>query len=373
MPDADVRLTAAQLADLADSLTGEIVLERLLEDVVATARAATGARYAALGVIDETGSAIETFVHTGMDASTVAAIGPPPTGGGLLGELIAHPYLIRLDDLTDHPSSTGFPPEHPPMGSFLGAPIRVGGAIFGNLYLTEKAGGFDEADEEAVAVLAVQAGLAINAATAAQTRQRLAIQSERERISRDLHDGVIQTLFSVGMGLEAARAQLPTDREAADARIAEMVDRLDDTVIQIRQTIFGLRQITSDTSLPVRLHRLIEEYGGHGVRIREELSLAPADVPDGLVPDILHIVREALSNAVRHGGAAEVAVRAQVARDVLAVEVVDDGCGFDATTVVAGNGLRNMAERVAVLAGALDVVSGEDGTRITLTVPIREA
>ncbi|HEX2073514.1 MAG TPA: GAF domain-containing protein [Geodermatophilus sp.] len=152
-------------------------LEATLQDIVAAAMEHTGATYGALGVLGSGGKRIDRFVVLGMDADTRARIGRLPAGEGVLGLLIAHPGPLRLQDLTTHPASVGFPPGHPPMHSFLGVPIRVGNSIFGTLYLTEKGGGsaFTEADEEAAQALAVAAGLAIeNARLAERAEQRRA-------------------------------------------------------------------------------------------------------------------------------------------------------------------------------------------------------
>lgn len=171
-----------------------------------------------------------------MDPDTVAHVGPTPTGGGLLGELIRNPELIVTDDLTAHPAFEGFPPHHPPMKAFLGVPIRAGGRIFGNLYLTEKPAGFDQRDVDVVTVLAAQAGLAIQAAQLADERRVLAVQDERDRISRDLHDGVIQSLFSVGMSLEGSWPLIRTDPERVELRVNAAIDQLDATIRQIRSS-----------------------------------------------------------------------------------------------------------------------------------------
>ena len=122
----------------------------------------TGARYAALGVIDETGTGLERFVHTGIDAETVDRIGELPRGRGILGVLITDARSLRLESITDDPRSVGFPPNHPPMRGFLGVPIVLRGRAYGNLYLTEKAKGpFTDEDQELVETLASQAAVAI--------------------------------------------------------------------------------------------------------------------------------------------------------------------------------------------------------------------
>src|SRR5262249_38667844 len=120
-------------------------------------------RYAALGVLDGTGTRLERFITHGVDVATAAAIGEPPHGRGILGVLLHDAVPVRLPDLTADRRSVGFPPGHPPMQTFLGVPIAVRGVAYGNLYLAEKAGGreFSDEDEELVTLLAAQAGIAI--------------------------------------------------------------------------------------------------------------------------------------------------------------------------------------------------------------------
>src|SRR5205814_2186807 len=146
----DDRLRALLEAGVA--ITSELSLDALLQRLVEKAVELTGARYGALGVIDQGGLALERFITTGLDVQTQAAIGDPPHGRGILGALIRDAKPLRLDDLSKDPRSVGFPPNHPPMRSFLGVPIMLRGVAYGNLYLTEKAGGedFTEMDEELV-------------------------------------------------------------------------------------------------------------------------------------------------------------------------------------------------------------------------------
>ena len=151
------------LVDAGIALSSELSLEALLQRIVETAAELTGARYAALGVIDKSGQSLERFLTTGVDAETHEAIGVLPRGRGILGVLIREASTLRLHDLTDDPRSVGFPRNHPPMRTFLGVPIVLRGVAYGNLYLTEKAGGddFSEEDEELTQLLAAQAAVAI--------------------------------------------------------------------------------------------------------------------------------------------------------------------------------------------------------------------
>ena len=159
MPEPD-RLRG--LVDAGIALSSELSLDDLLKKLAETAAGLTGARYAALGVIDETGTGLERFVHTGIDDETVDTIGELPRGRGILGALITDARSLRLRSITDDPRSVGFPPNHPPMRGFLGVPIILRGRAYGNLYLTEKVEGpFTDEDQDLVETLASQAAVAI--------------------------------------------------------------------------------------------------------------------------------------------------------------------------------------------------------------------
>jgi signal transduction histidine kinase len=151
------------LLETGIAITSELSLDSVLERIVQAAASLTGARYAALGVIDRTGTALERFVTTGIDEQTVRAIGDLPRGRGILGVLIRDAQALRLHDLTEDPRSVGFPPGHPPMHRFLGVPILLRGVAYGNLYLTEREDGsdFSDEDEELVKLLAGQAAVAV--------------------------------------------------------------------------------------------------------------------------------------------------------------------------------------------------------------------
>jgi signal transduction histidine kinase len=177
-PPDESRLRALFEASVA--LTSELSLDSLLQKLVETAASLTGARYAALGVIDESGSALERFLTTGIDPETHAQIGDLPRGRGILGVLINEAQSLRLHDLGADPRSVGFPPNHPPMRTFLGVPILLRGVAYGNLYLTEKESGedFSEADEELATLLAAQAAVAIENARLYESATRWSRQLE---------------------------------------------------------------------------------------------------------------------------------------------------------------------------------------------------
>ena len=167
MPETD-RLRG--LVDAGIALSSELSLDDLLQKLAETAAALTGARYAALGVIDPSETGLERFVHTGIDAETVVRIGDLPRGRGILGALITDARSLRLESISDDPRSVGFPPHHPPMRGFLGVPILLRGRAYGNLYLTEKeSGSFTAEDQQLVETLASQAAVAIENARLYET------------------------------------------------------------------------------------------------------------------------------------------------------------------------------------------------------------
>ncbi len=152
------------LLDAVVAMAADLSLDSVLSRIVTIASRLVDARYAALGVLGEgPGRRLRTFVHHGMDDETVVRIGDLPSGHGLLGLIIDRPEPLRLHDIAEHPDSYGFPRHHPPMHSFLGVPVRIRGRVFGNLYLTEKAGDVDFTadDQEVVIALAAAAGVVI--------------------------------------------------------------------------------------------------------------------------------------------------------------------------------------------------------------------
>jgi signal transduction histidine kinase len=175
---SEPRLRALVEAGIA--LASELSLDSLLQRLTGLAAELTGARYAALGVIDASGSRLERFVTHGLDDGTRAAIGDPPHGRGILGALITDASPLRLHAIADDPRSVGFPANHPPMKTFLGVPVLLRGTAYGNLYLTEKDGGVDftQEDQELVELLASQAAVAIENARLYESATRWSRQLE---------------------------------------------------------------------------------------------------------------------------------------------------------------------------------------------------
>jgi signal transduction histidine kinase len=522
------------------AVTSDLALPVVLRRIVEAARELIGARYAALGVIAPDGHLAE-FIHVGMPADVVEGIGHLPQGKGLLGALIDDPRPIRLRRIAEDQRSSGFPPGHPPMSSFLGVPIRVRNEVFGNLYLAESARGeFSAEDEQLVTALAATAGVAVENArlyAAARTRgewlqasieigrrllsgdggdpgrplrliaersreiahadlvsvvlpddgdglrvavvvgpgadewagmrvprdgslsgrvfstreplrltrgdehpgitflasderdigpvlvvpllgtnrvhgvlsvarlvgrpaftdedldmaggfanqaalalelaearaeqQRAAMLDERDRIAADLHDHIIQRLFAAGLTLQSVASTLPRGR-AAD-RVLGTVEDLDDTISQIRTTIFRLHQVPGrgDPSVRGRLLDVVADVApalGFNPALRFN---GPLDtiLPDDVGEDVAAVVREALTNVVRHAAARSAEVEVTVDDGWLSLVVRDDGVGMAPSA--RRSGLANMQRRAEQHGGRVTVTATEpSGTRLSWTVPI---
>ena len=350
----------------------DLDLEAVLGHIVESAVALVDARYGALGVLDESGTALAQFLTVGLDDATYAAIGPLPKGHGILGLLIRDPKPLRLPTLAEHPDSYGFPPHHPPMRSFLGVPVRVRDQVFGNLYLTDKTTGevFTDIDEELVVGLAAAAGVAIENARLHTRVRELALLEDRERIARDLHDTVIQRLFATGLRLQGA-ARLVGVPEVAE-RITQAVDDLDLTVKHIRTAIFGLEASPrSAGGLRARVLSLVTEAGGALGFDPQVLFEGPVDaLAEEVATEVLAVLREALANAARHAGASRVQVELAVGPEAgVVLRVIDNGRGLGRRRA-GGKGLANMATRASGLGGVMSAGPGpQGGTVIEWRVP----
>jgi len=365
-PEFSGRLPA--LIDAATSVMEAGDLQQLLRRLVSEARLATGAPYAALGVIGDHGVLVE-FIHEGMSTETVARIGTLPKGLGVLGTVVREKKTIRLESIGDHPDSYGFPPNHPVMGSFLGVPVTAGGRAFGNLYLSDKEGGFTDSDVAIIEALSRIAGSALTTAGLQERLRSLAVVEDRERIARDLHDSVIQDLFAVGLGLQGVSGMV-TDESAA-ATLESSVDRLDAAVETLRSYVFQLRSGPQDPlQLEDRLQELVSRMGSaYPSEVRLELAITETEKP--FDDEILKLVTEALSNALRHSEAAHVDVLVESDSSGWRLRVQDDGVGFDPNMVNQGMGLNNLRSRANLLGGTTTITSSPGiGTVVEIEIEI---
>jgi signal transduction histidine kinase len=374
-PDTGLPVDALEALDAASAaIAGEVSLEGVLQVIADRLLPLVGARYAALGIVGPD-RRIARFITSGMDEEARVRIGPLPQGHGILGLLITGQHSMRIDDVMSDPRRSGFPAGHPPMHSFLGVPVVLAGRPVGNLYLTDKIGAarFSLADQRLVETFSRQAAMAIHTARLYDGLGRLALLQERERIGRDLHDGIIQSLYAVGLSLEDLPELMALDRPGAEARVDRAIDGIHDAIREIRGFIFGLRtDDVEQVDLGDGIRRLAAELGRSttmsiDVRVRHTPALDPTDGRH-----VLQIVREALSNAARYSAAERVEVTVSVTKDGLDVCVIDDGHGFDTTTVArpGHQGIGNMRSRAVSLGGTLDVLSALDvGTTVTLRIP----
>jgi signal transduction histidine kinase len=374
-------LGVAELESLVEATRAiaEILdLEPVLQLIVDRVRVLVRADYAALGII-HAGGGIERFVTSGIDPDVRRAIGDPPHGRGLLGLIIREARSYRVARIADHPDSYGFPANHPPMTSFLGVPVTVHGRAVGNLYLTDKRGAseFTDSDRLLVEMFALRAGIAIDNARLHEQVQRLAIVEERERIARDLHDGIIQAIYGVALSLEDVPFMMASAPDEAGVRVDRAIDSLNLTIREIRNFILGLRsELLHGADIVAGLATLADEFGASGASdVELDIAVDPSAVtglPVAHRVQLLQMAREALSNAVRHAHATRIILSLRSDGPVIELAVEDDGVGFDAATAPPSGhlGLANLRERATAIGGELTIDSSpEGGTRIRIRVP----
>jgi two-component system, NarL family, sensor histidine kinase DevS len=372
---ASVRVFEA-LDTATRAVAGLLSVDAVLQVIVDEVRPLVGAQYAALGIVDELGL-IERFITSGLSDEERERIGSLPRGHGLLGLIIQENRAVRVPDLNVDPRRYGFPPNHPPMTTFLGVPVAVKGRSVGNLYLTNKDGGapFTEGDEDLVGTFARHAGIAIENARLHEQVRTLAVRDERVRIGQDLHDGIIQNLYAVSLSLEDVPELMDEDRDEVLRRVERAIVSLHGAIGDIRNFIFDLRpDLLGGLPLSAGLLALADEFQHNtmiDIEVRDDGS---GWEPAGEVTaHILGIVNEALSNAARHAGASRVWVDASRGPgESLVVTVRDNGHGFDVSTGAAlgHQGLANMRSRATGIGAMLEVASDPgSGTAISVVVP----
>ena len=311
MSEDSEELWIRRLLDVGRALTTELDQRVLLDRVLETAREITGARYAALGILNDEHSGLEQFLTVGVDDATHRAIGEEPRGRGVLGALIEQPQPLRLADVGQHPSSYGFPAGHPPMLSFLGVPIVIRGQVWGNLYLTEKRGDdqFSEQDEEAAVVLADWAAIAIGNAKLYESSERRREEAEKAfrslEATRDVAiaiggeialEHVLELIVKRGRALVDARSVVIMLREGKELVVHASAGHV--------QEMRGVRlPIAGSTSGQVLERRQPERITDVAARLR----IAPSEfgVPDAqtalLVPMLYRGVAMGVLAAFDHG------------------------------------------------------------------------
>jgi nitrate/nitrite-specific signal transduction histidine kinase len=362
-------------------VTSALELEVVLQKVVEQARELVGARYGALSLVQEDGG-IEAFLTTGITQEQREAIGPIPRGRGLLGLVLHQGERLRLDDLSTHPASAGFPPNHPPMKSLLAVPIVIQDRVVGNLYLTEKmnGGSFNISDEDTLSRFATQAALAIDNARLHRQVQAMAITEERERLAREMHDSLAQLLGYVNTKAQAAdQFLLNGNTERGREHLQQLSQAAREAYNDVREGILGLRTASElQQGVVGAISDFIERWQdqtGLQVELSIDYSGRAADALSAISElQLLRIVQEALSNVRKHSGANRATVELREEDNGVLVRISDDGAGFDPEAFerrsIPRFGLSIMRERAVAVGGWLEIESSHgSGTVVTGYLP----
>ncbi len=357
------------------AISSERTFEGVLKRIVDTSRELVGARYAALGVPDGQ-EGFAHFVTSGMSEAEIQAIGPLPRQHGMLGAILHDRRSYRVRDIRRDPRFEGWPKAHPTMRDFLGVPIWWQGEPVGAFYLTEKedADEFDDRDQQLVELLAPHAAVAIRNADLLSRLQELTVMEERNRLARELHDSVSQTLFSMSFTAEAAADLVERDPARAAETVRLLGEQTRAALAELRELIFELRppDVAAEGLAPALQKHLALVCRAY----RCDVEVVAGDV-DGLAAghasELFRIAQEAVANAVRHGRADTIRVEVEQRDGRVMLEVRDDGAGFDpqAPALRARHlGLTSMEERCRALGGELTVESEPGaGTVVRAEVP----
>lgn len=351
-------------------------MDPVLQKIVDGARELAGARFAALGVPDPEGG-FAKFITSGMSQALMDAIGPLPKTHGLLGRLFTDPAPFRIVNIETDPHFIGYPEHHPHMKSFLGVPIVHTGHIIGALFLSEKLGedAFTVEEETLIVRLASRAAVAIENAHLHEASRELSVVEERNRLARDLHDSVSQTLFSAALSAQAAMTLIENDSAQAREQITRVQELTRDALKEMRSLIFELRPVkveeqglvsavVTHVSVLKRIHDIdffcdTREVQRPPVRIEREL---------------FRIVQESLNNIIKHSAAKNVTIRIEAGEERVRMEISDDGVGFvpDSLQIRTRHlGLTSMEERAQSLGGTLVISSSPGaGTTVQVEVPV---
>lgn len=397
----DIWQRVERLSQAAIRITAEHELDRVLQEVVDSARVVIGAKYAALGILDATGTELETFVASGMPAEARTQIGEVPRGRGVLGALIRDPKPLRVRDVTRDPRAFGFPEHHPHMQSFLGVPITGRTETIGNLYLAEKTDGpeFTEEDEAFAVRLAAHAAVAVQNARIFAEREELLSQlrelhHSRERFFAMTNHELRNALTAVHGWTELWIRKTAPDTPRAALEVLESAERaltlLEDLLDLSRLDADKLEPIIKDADAWTIVRESVATVEPAAARRGIEIRVSGPDGPVECSTDpqrVRQVLINLLTNAVRHSPADEVIdVELRVADDTLRFDVVDRGEGiapelqasiFEAferagrqTERGTGLGLALSRKLARLLGGKLNVESQVGkGARFILRVP----
>jgi signal transduction histidine kinase len=354
------------------AVSSQLSVRDVLQRIVRSARSLAGARYAALGVPDDTGGFAE-FLVDGVTAREQAAIGPLPRQHGLLGVMLREGKPLRLADIRADPRFWGWPAAHPELTDVLGVPIRQGDAILGFIFAACKVdpGGFTERDEQVVGLFAAHAAIALTNARLFERGRELSVLEERARLARDLHDAVSQKLFSVRAKARAAAVLVERDPARAVEEIDSVAALAGEAHAELRAVIDGLAPpdlAAGGLTGSIRAYAVLAGRT-HGAEVVVEAGELPA-LASQQETALYRVAQEAIGNALRHSGSRQVSVCLFQRQRSVVLEVTDHGSGFDPRSALAGLGLTTMRERATSAGGRLSISSAPGaGTRVRLSIP----
>jgi signal transduction histidine kinase len=362
-----------QVSEAVLAVTRELSVRDVLGVIVRSVRSLAGARYAAIGVPGEHGSFAE-FVVDGISERQRRAIGPLPRQHGMLAVMLREGKPLRLDDIRSDPRFEGWPAAHPELADILGVPIKDGDEVLGFIFAANKTTGrgFTAADEELLTLFAAHAAIAMTNARLYERARQLSVLEERARLARDLHDAVSQKLFSIRVKARAASVLVTREPERAVAELESIAALGGDAHAELRAVIDGLAPPEiAESGLTESLRRYALLAGkAHGVRVRFAADEIPA-LGGHRDAALYRIAQEALNNALRHSGSAEVRVWVCRSAARVALVVSDDGRGFAPEVSSSGLGLASMRERAAAAGASLEIRSSPgNGTTVRVTVPV---
>jgi two-component system, NarL family, sensor histidine kinase DevS len=347
--------------------------EDILELVALRARELVGADLATIAVPADQRESLRIQVADGMYSDELRGM-EFPMEPSVSGEPIHTGNPVVLSDASGDERAYQPMIRLGEMGPAMFLPLSVRGNPFGTLAVANRTGGrtFSQEDLAVVETFAGQASVAIEYGRVQSELKRLTVMDERERIAKELHDGVIQSLFAVGMGLQAT-ATLSKD-PALEQRISDAVGEIDRAIRDLRNYIFGLRPgVLADRQLDQAIRQLAEDFQGKtGVTTAVEIDGRVAAEVSGRAGDVIQLIREALSNIGRHANAATCRVSLIRTKEGALLEIDDDGQGFDSEAAKGkGHGLRNLEERANSIGGELEIASAKsDGTTIRVRIPL---
>jgi signal transduction histidine kinase len=374
--DAESSLLRA-MSDAILAMVAEPRVERVLRKLVESARELVDARYAALGIPDDQGEGFAEFIYAGMTDELVAKIGPLPRRHGLLAAMLSETQPYRSQDIREDPRFQWWPDAHPRMSSFLGVPIVSKAKVIAAFYLTDKMGAkeFSQADQQTIEMLAAHAAVAIENARLYERSRELSVIEERNRLARDLHDSVTQTLFSMSLTAEAAVAAIGSDPQAAKDQIENLRELARAAVLEMRSLIFELRpaELESDGLLPTLQKHIdvVRRTTRREIELREDGYERQSTAVE---KELFRIAQEALNNAIKHSQAGRIEIELTLREGRLKLVVSDDGVGFDPSDQQIRSrrlGITSMEERAEQIGGELRIESTVGrGTRVVLEAPV---